>query len=129
MAVSPQNITLNPPEPIEMEVSSSVPFGFGGWFVGGFPVSQNNPLGPLAGRVAINQTRFTSKLVISPTNYSDSGVYEFRDVESEFQLPPVNFYISLPPRYITSEFAVIMLAHSIGILIFTLHMFVRCVWS
>lgn len=110
MAVSPQNITLDPPRPIEMEVSSSVPFGFGGWFVGRFRVSQDAQ-GPLAGRVAINQTRFTSKLVISPTNYSDSGVYEFRDVESEFQLPPVNFYISLPPRNITSEFAMIHSQH------------------
>ena len=107
MAVSPQNITLNPPGPIEMEVSSSFPLRFGEWSVGGVRISQSSTQGPLAGRVSINQTRFTSKLVISSTTYGDSGVYEFRYMESEFQLPPVNFYISLPPRNITSEFAMI----------------------
>ena len=118
MAVSPQNITLNPPGPIEMEVSSSVPLGFGRWSVGRFSIFQNDPEGPLAGRVSINQTRFTSKLVISSTTYGDSGVYEFRDVEPEFQLPPVNFFISLPPRDIASEFTVI---HSQHWHIFVLH--------
>ena len=118
MAVSPQNITLNPPGPIEMEVSSSVPLGFGRWSVGRVSIFQNDPEGPLAGRVSINQTRFTSKLVISSTTYGDSGVYEFRDVEPEFQLPPVNFFISLPPRDIASEFTVI---HSQHWHIFVLH--------
>ena len=103
MPVPPQNITLNPPEQIVMDVSSSLPLGFGEWSMGRVRITQFDQRGRFVGRVSINETTFTSRLIIFPTNYGDSGVYQFSDVESEFLLPPVNFYISLPPRSVESE--------------------------
>ena len=61
--------------------------------------------GRYAGRVTIISNEFSSRLVISPTNYGDSGVYVFADV-SEVPLPPVNFYVSLPQRPAESELSV-----------------------
>ena len=75
--------------------------------VGGERIVQDNEVGRFIGRVSINTTQFTSKLVISPTNYGDSGVYEFEAVESDVSLPLVNFYISLPPRPAESELSVL----------------------
>ena len=124
MPLSPQNITLNPPEQIVMEVSSSLPLGFGEWSMGGVRITQLDRRGRFVGRVSINETASTSRLIIFPTNYGDSGVYQFSDVESEFLLPPVNFYISLPPRDIASEFVVI---HSQHWHIFVLHWYIY-VW-
>ena len=106
MAVPPQNITLNPPEQIVMEVSSIVPLGFGVWTVGEERLNQFAEVGRYVGRVSIDNTEFASSLVISPTNYGDSGVYVFEDAETEFQLAPVNFYISLPPRPAEGELAI-----------------------
>ena len=71
--------------------------------MGGEHIVQDNEVGRFIGRVSINTTRFTSKLVISPTNYGDSGVYQFDAMESDVPLPSVNFYISLPPRPAESE--------------------------
>lgn len=88
-----------------MEVSSSVPILSGDWSVGEFLIFQSDPESRFANRVTINHTVFTSKLVISQTNYGDSGVYVFQVLESEFGLPPVNFSIFPPPRDIASEFA------------------------
>lgn len=101
--VSPQNITLNPPEQIEMEVSSSFPTTFGAWFKNGVRIFLNPE-----GRVTINQTESTSKLVIFPTTYNDSGEYEFRIEGLELEFPPaVSFFISLPPRSVESELSMV----------------------
>ena len=113
---SPQNITLNPPEPIEMEISSTLalvegPFGFGSWSVGGVVLHENIE-GLFGERVMINSTSVSSKLVISPTNYGDSGVYVFEEIEADFDSAPINFYISLPPRPVESELPVMPLGYS-----------------
>ena len=95
-----------------MEVSSSVGFGQGRWYVDGVRIL--NTEGPFAGRVTFNETELTSKLIIFPTTYADSGVYEFRDVASDFELPPVTFYVSLPPRPVESELPVMWSLPQIG---------------
>ena len=77
--------------------------------VEGERIVQVNEIGRFAGRVSINTTQFTSKLVISRTNYGDSGVYQFSDLEPLFGSAAINFSVSLPPRDIQSEFAAIHL--------------------
>ena len=77
--------------------------------VGGERINQSSEVGRFVGRVSINTTEFTSKLVIFRTNYGDSGVYQFSDLEPLFGSAAINFSVSLPPRDIQSEFAAIHL--------------------
>ena len=86
-----------------MEVSSSLRLGFGEWSMGGVRITQLEPPARFVGRVSINETAFISRLIIFPTNYGDSGVYQFSDVEANLPVPMVEFYISLPPRSVESE--------------------------